>query len=335
MTGTENPNIATVRADKRPINSIPFSGLTAMAGLLIAVLGASEFNRVARAGYLYVADEAAGTVYRIDGSGDETVFASGLNFPSALAADGSGDIYVSDQTALYKFTPNGSKSVFSNVRGLMGLAVDSAGDVFGTFWTQFAESSDLLEFSPAGQESELDNRLSEPFELAIDANSSVFVAEYIEGSPTTASIREYELTGFPQHYLGFPFVNGLTGAAGMVFDKAGDLLVSDGYGTISRITTAGTKFTYFSTSTSTALGELAIDPNGDLFVVDGTTFGSEQISEITPSGGFSTIASGFDDPSSIVFVVPEPTSLHLLLLGTIGLFGSAALCKRHLPPRLH
>ena len=256
-----------------------------------------------------MADEAAGTVYRIDGSGDKTVFASGLNFPSALATDGSGDIYVADQTALYEFTPSGSKSVFSNARGLMGLAVDSAGDVFGTFWTQFAQSSDLLEFSPTGQESEIDNRLSEPVEMVVDANRSVFVAEYIEGSPRTSSIREYQLTGFPQHYLGFPFVSGLTAHAGMVFDKAGDILVSDGFGTVSRITNAGTQSTYFSTSSGTGLGELAIDPSGDLFVVDGSSFGNEQISEITPSGGFSTIASGFDDPSSIVFWCPSQRRL--------------------------
>jgi hypothetical protein len=58
-------------------------------------------------------------------------------------------------------------------------------------------------------------------------------------------------------------------------------------------------------------GGLAIDPAGDLFVLDGA-FDSGQVTEITADGAERTFASGFEYPSSIVYAVPEPAPIVLM-----------------------
>lgn len=57
---------------------------------------------ISQQGSVYLLDSVAGAIYRANASGDEfNVFSSGLkeylNFPTSLAIDGKGDIYLSDQ----------------------------------------------------------------------------------------------------------------------------------------------------------------------------------------------------------------------------------------------
>jgi sugar lactone lactonase YvrE len=83
------------------------------------------------------------------------------------------------------------------------------------------------------------------------------------------------------------FATGLSSPAGMAFDAAGDLFVSNtSNGTISEITPSGVVTTFAS-----GLGEpegLVFGSNGNLFVAGGT---SNKIYEITPGGVVSTFAS--------------------------------------------
>src|SRR5437867_11096135 len=81
---------------------------------------------------LYVAD-SGGTLYKIAPDGTvSTVFSiTGAGF-FGLAVDGVDNVYVADGNAgvVYKFTPRGRLSTFASVPAAIGLAVDSAGNLF-------------------------------------------------------------------------------------------------------------------------------------------------------------------------------------------------------------
>ena len=62
-----------------------------------------------------------------------TTFASGLSYPSGLAFDNAGNLFVADagSGAVYKFTPAGVRTTFaSGLNYPSGLAFDRAGNLF-------------------------------------------------------------------------------------------------------------------------------------------------------------------------------------------------------------
>jgi len=87
----------------------------------------------------YVAYDPRNSVVKETWNGSSYVqssIATNLGYPTALAVDGAGSVYVSDQDnyAVYKFTPtlNGSytKTTVDNLGTVAGLAVDGAGNVY-------------------------------------------------------------------------------------------------------------------------------------------------------------------------------------------------------------
>ena len=87
-----------------------------------------------------------GLVYKFTPTGVRTTFASGLNYPFALAFDSRGNLFVADGgydgfdfpvlgAAVYKFTPSGLRSTVASENDQVsvipyGLAIDSADNLF-------------------------------------------------------------------------------------------------------------------------------------------------------------------------------------------------------------
>src|SRR5215471_17444284 len=70
-----------------------------------------QVTHATASGGLFVADQTAGTIHQNSLAGDDLgVFASGLNSPSWITADGDGNIYVSQYTdnQVTKFSPSGA-----------------------------------------------------------------------------------------------------------------------------------------------------------------------------------------------------------------------------------
>jgi sugar lactone lactonase YvrE len=71
-------------------------------------------------GTLFVSSSNAGTVRKVSAAGTVTPFASALGAPRGIAFDSTGNLYVGDAgspSAIYLFTPAGSKSTFAGGQG--------------------------------------------------------------------------------------------------------------------------------------------------------------------------------------------------------------------------
>src|SRR5438067_655714 len=94
-------------------------------------------------------------------NGVQSIFASGLNTPIALAFDSQGNLFVADQgygydvlhdAAVYKFTPSGLRSTVASENDQVpvipsGLAIDGADNLFvSEYWV----SGNILKFTPSG-----------------------------------------------------------------------------------------------------------------------------------------------------------------------------------------
>jgi DNA-binding beta-propeller fold protein YncE len=74
--------------------------------------------------YVYVSNTSAGTVTRIDPSGNTSIFASGLNGPEGLAFDNAGNLYVanSGNGTISEINSVGNVSTFASGFYSPGLA---------------------------------------------------------------------------------------------------------------------------------------------------------------------------------------------------------------------
>jgi len=72
-------------------------------------------------------------VYKITPNGMVTIFASRLGYPSYLATDRTGNVFVADHEngVIYKYKPTGSRTTFaSGLHHPVGMAFNRAGDLF-------------------------------------------------------------------------------------------------------------------------------------------------------------------------------------------------------------
>ena len=73
-------------------------------------------SAIAHADYIYVSCYGNGTIEKFDSSGNGTIFASGLNGPSGLAFDSSGNLFTTNWSTgtIEKFDSSGNRSVFAS-----------------------------------------------------------------------------------------------------------------------------------------------------------------------------------------------------------------------------
>jgi hypothetical protein len=119
-----------------------------------------------------------GSVAKFTPSGTRSVFASSLNFPSGLAFDSVGNLFVSeDGQRILKLTPGGAQTVFaSGLQTPTGLAFDGAGNLFVAEQT----SGRILRITPSGVQSTFAT-VVQPIDLTFDEDGNLFVSDYNGG----------------------------------------------------------------------------------------------------------------------------------------------------------
>jgi sugar lactone lactonase YvrE len=243
-------------------------------------------------GNVFVADSSNHTIRKITpagavttlagtpgstGSGDGTGAAARFQFPTGVAVDGAGNVFVADagNHNIRKITPGGTVTTLAGAWGLSGSA-DGTG----------AAAS-----------------FSNPNGVAVDGARNVFVAD--SGNRT---IRKITPAGAVTTLAGTPGLSGSadgTGAAasfsnpyGMAADGAGNVFVADAIShNIRRITPAGAVTTldgmHLSGDDPHGLGVqpnpygVAVDGAGNVFVAD---FLKHTILKTTPGGAVTTFA---------------------------------------------
>ncbi len=176
-------------------------------------------------GNLFVSRYALGDgheVLKITLAGVVSVFATGIEGPSGLAADGHGNLFVISFTcpggAGYKITATGVVSQFGT--GLChpdGVAIGPNGDLFigdrGTNRVMRVPAS-------GGQATVFATGLANPMDVEFDQAGQLFVTNF-----DTGTIAIIDSSGVVS-----PIVSGLTYPAGLVFNQQNQLYVAD-YGT--------------------------------------------------------------------------------------------------------
>ena len=270
-----------------------------VAGLIMPVL---ILQVSAAPGDLYVANRTQGTVTRINSSLG-TLFANGLNGPFALAFDGSGNLFVAEQSTgtIFKFTPNGTKSTFASGLGvLFALAFDTSGNLYAVD----EGSGSIFKFTPDGVKSTFVSGIGSPVSLAFDSGGNLFVGDQVANA----------IFKFAPDGTKTTFTSGLNDPVGLAFDSAGNLFVAENVGgTIFKFTPAGT-MTTFASALNGPTG-LAFDSSGNLFESDTN---SNTIFKFTPAGAKSTFTTT-GSPSGLAF---EPTLHQLLNISTRGFVGT-------------
>jgi sugar lactone lactonase YvrE len=270
-----------------------------ITGLIIPLL---PINVVAAPGDLYVANSNGGNILRVNSSFN-TVFASGLTVPFSVAFDGSGNLFVAEQSAgtIIKITPNGTKTTFASGLGvLFALAFDASGNLFALD----EASGSIFEFTPAGIKSTFVSGIGSPVSLAFDAAGNLFVGDQVANA----------IFKFAPDGTKTTFASGLNDPLGLAFDSAGNLFVAENVGgNIFKFTPNGAMTTFASGLNGSA--GLAFDSSGNLFEADS----GNTIFEFTSTGTKTTFASGFAQPAGLAF---EPTLHQLLNISTRGFVGT-------------
>lgn len=297
------------------LSSLIFSRCLGLALFLAA--GAAHLTAQLNYATPYTFTTLAGTpaASGVDGTGAAARF----YFPSGVATDAQGNVFVADRSnhVIRKITPAGAVTTLAGRTGVSGevdgpaelarfyyptgLTLDTAGNIF------VADMNVIRKITPAGVVSTIAGkrdgasyvdgpgtsaRFSEITAVAVAADGTLYVADM-----GNRIIRKITPAGLVSTFAGepntrLPPADGIGTAArfdqpyALALDAAGNLFVTDSNASgIRKITPGGVVSTLAHLDTSSC--GIALDSAGNLYVTDR---GSSLLKKITPAGVVSTLA---------------------------------------------
>jgi hypothetical protein len=263
-------------------------------------------------------DANGGEIFKFTWDGRQSIFASGLYQPSALAFDSAGNLFVVDymilgdvrgNAAVYKITPTGGQTILaSGLSYASSLAIDKMGNVFVADY----DNGVIYQYKPTGSRATFASGLNHPKGLALDSQNNLFVADSSIGNLYQGSIYEYKPNGLR---VTFADLNPGDRPAGLAFDNMGNLFMADLGGNVYKYDTSGVLRRYPRTTfgaVPTSAQSLAFDSAGNLFVVDAggvnasSTANPNAIYKFTSLGTRSVFESGLALSESFACVASQP-----------------------------
>jgi sugar lactone lactonase YvrE len=227
---------------------------TLLAGACLLVLPSAVWAQTAHVGYV------------------ATVLpANGLVWPSAVAVDAAGDVFIADQnTGSISELVAGATSLVVIHTGLTapkGIAVDSTGNLYVS---QLGSVSLTVYPVGGGNPTTLGSALDQPIGLALDGLGNIYVADSGDGKVKKIAISNGTVT---------PVGTGWSTPFGVALDAAGNLYVADqGTYSVAKVTTASVKSTVMS---SLYAYGVAVDSSGNVFSSDSVGYTVQEV----PLGG--------------------------------------------------
>ncbi len=249
-----------------------------------------------------------------------------LAFPRGVAADGSGNVYISDSRRIRKVDSSGVISTVA-VRGGAGVAVDRSGDVY--FAHALADRDEAVsKVGPSGNVSRVagggsggDGALATSSYLwftwgvAVDGSDNVYIAEYdlsrirkVDASGIISTFAGWSGTGFMEGFSGdggSATSSLLSSARGVAVDGSGNVYIADtGNHRIRKVGASGLISTFAGSGTTTVGGfggdggaatsarldnpyGVAVDGSGNVYIADR---GNNRVRKVDASGIISTFA---------------------------------------------
>ncbi len=276
------------------------AGLAGSSGTNDGTGSAARFNypygvAADSAGNVYVADTYNDTIRKVtpggavttlaglagtSGSADGTGSAAQFSYPSGVAADSVGNVYVVDidNSTIRKVTPGGVVTTLAGRAGIPGSA-DGTGSAARFYW---------------------------PWGAAVDSAGNVYVAD--SGSSTIRKVTPGGVVTTLAGLAGSPGSADGTGSAarfnepcGLAMDSAGNVYVPDyGDDTVRKVTPGGVVTTLAGLAGSPGSADgtssaarfngpsgAAVDSAGNVYVAD---WGNSTIRKVTPGGLVTTLA---------------------------------------------
>jgi streptogramin lyase len=204
-------------------------------------------------------------------SGVNGFLGGGLTDPTAIAIDGSDNVWVVNNYSVFGFFgPSGSVTEFSN----NGTPLSPAGGFTG-------------------------GGLASAMSIAIDNSGDLWVGNGQSISDICCQVSELSNSGTPispTSPIGGDFKNGSTGAAyGIALDPSGNIWTANNTGTVSEFSGAGVPISPpggypLSQSVRQEPYAIAVDGAGNIWVADNL---ANSIVELSPAGSFLSSAVGF------------------------------------------
>jgi sugar lactone lactonase YvrE len=248
------------------ITTFAGTGITGYSGdggpATAAALNAPRAIAADDSGNIFIADYGNGFIRKVDTSGTITRFANSINV-AALATDAAGNVYASDDLAVWKITPAGSASIFAGREDCFGysgddgpatqaclglpygLAVDNAGNVYimdtDNFRVRKVNTSGIIAtiagnghpgYSGDGGPATAASLSSFSLDVAVDRTGNVYIADSINARvrvvDSSGTIQTFAGSGtFGYNGSGLPATQTNIYPTGLAFDARGILYVSD------------------------------------------------------------------------------------------------------------
>jgi len=259
------------------------------------------------AGNLYIADtfnnvirkvSAAGLITTVAGNGSQGTSGDGgpaisaqLDYPSSLAVDGAGNLYIVDISGLREVAVDGTITHVVGATGVVGgaaVATDSDGNLYvadeiehvitkitGGTQTQVAGTGGFGGSGDGGPATLA--QLNNPAGLAADASGNLYIADTYDSSIRKVSADGTVTTVVDYRKLNWPY--------GVAVDAAGNLYIADtADDAVRKVAPNGVFTTLLSGSAPYAV---AVDTSGNVYSVDTM---HNLIRKVTLSGAITTVA---------------------------------------------